>query len=93
MNVWTAVAAASVLAFALALGCEENNPPPAAPPASADACGNQPNMAAALAYLREARQYLDRAEHNKGGWRDAAIRSTETAMYETARGCEFANAR
>jgi hypothetical protein len=48
-------------------------------------------MAAAAGSLRNARGYLDRAEHDKGGWRVAAIRATDDALRETVRGCEFAD--
>ncbi len=57
----------------------------------AGACNNQPNMAAALGQLRSARAALDRAEHNKGGWRDRAIGATNTAIAETERGCAFSD--
>jgi hypothetical protein len=52
----------------------------------------QPNMEAALAKLREAKTQLQAAEHDKGGWRVAAIASTEAAITETQRGIAFANA-
>jgi hypothetical protein len=90
MNAWTPIAAMSVIALAVAIGCGGSSPPPAPPP-MAVACNNQPNMDAALHRLREARGWLDRAEHNKGGWRDAAIHSTEVAIHETERGCQFAD--
>ena len=90
MNRWTPIAVASVTALAVAIGCGGSSPPPASPGA---ACNNQPNMAGAIANLREARQWLDKAEHNKGGWRDNAIRSSETAIQETERGCQSADAR
>jgi hypothetical protein len=60
--------------------------------ASADAsCNNQPNMAAALSNLRDARGWLDKAEHNKGGWRDRAIGATDNALRETNDGCNYAD--
>jgi hypothetical protein len=94
-NPWTPIAAVSVAIFALALGMgcvvhESSGPPPPAPGAPAG-CGNQPNMQAALNGLRDARGWLDRAEHNKGGWRDRAIAATDTAIRETERGCGFAD--
>jgi hypothetical protein len=64
---------------------------PAASPGGAGACNNQPNMANAVGELREARAALDRAEHDKGGWRVAAINATTDAIQETERGCAFAN--
>jgi hypothetical protein len=63
----------------------------AALPAVAGPCHDQPNMAAALEALRNARAALDRAEHNKGGWRVAAVEATEKAIKETQRGCEAAD--
>jgi hypothetical protein len=48
-------------------------------------------MQAALNGLRDARGWLDRAEHNKGGWRERAIAATDTAIRETERGCRFAD--
>jgi hypothetical protein len=89
-NAWTPIAAVSLVAFAVAVGCGGSAPPPAAPPAVV-ACNNQPNMSSALNYLRDARGSLERAEHNKGGWRDLAITSTDIAIRETERGCQFAD--
>jgi hypothetical protein len=57
----------------------------------AAACNNQPNMAGAIGALRKARGYLERAEHDKGGWRARAIQSTDVAIRETERGCAFAD--
>lgn len=51
----------------------------------------QPNMEAALAQLREARASLERAEHDKGGWRVKAIEATSAAIRETERGIAFDN--
>lgn len=59
--------------------------------AQAGTCNNQPNMAHALGGLRSARGYLDRAEHDKGGWRVKAIESTDTAIRETEQGCAYAD--
>jgi hypothetical protein len=55
------------------------------------ACNNQQNMANALTSLRNARTALDRAEHDKGGWRVKAIEATDSAIKETERGCAFAD--
>jgi hypothetical protein len=57
----------------------------------AGACDNQPNMAAALGALSRARDWLGRAELNKGGWREAAIDATNNAMSATIGGCQYAN--
>ncbi|HEY8074177.1 MAG TPA: hypothetical protein VIF62_08710 [Labilithrix sp.] len=58
---------------------------------AAGVCHDQPNMAAAAASLRSARASLEKAEHNKGGWRAAAIEATDKALRETDRGCAFAD--
>ena len=51
----------------------------------------QPHMRDALHNLEQALGDLKSAEHDKGGWRAAAIKSTETAIKETRRGIEFDN--
>jgi hypothetical protein len=56
-------------------------------------CGDQPNMQHAASVLRGARQSLDKAEHDKGGWRGRAVQATETAIRETENGCATADAR
>jgi hypothetical protein len=89
MNAWTPIAAISVVALAFAIGCEVHEV--SGPAAPAAGCSNQPNMQTALNELRAARGSLGRAEHNKGGWRDAAIASTDTATRETERGCNYAD--
>ncbi len=102
MNPWTPIAAVSIaaLALSLGLGCvvEQAHPAPApataaapAPAGGAVGCGNQPNMQAALSGLRDARQWLERAEHDKNGWRARAVAATDTAIHETERGCGFAD--
>ena len=54
-------------------------------------CNNQINMANALNSLRSGRAALDKAEHDKGGWRVKAIEASDNAIKETERGCAFAN--
>jgi hypothetical protein len=56
-------------------------------------CGDQPNMQHAASVLRGARQSLDKAEDDKGGWRARAIQATETAIRETENGCASADSR
>jgi hypothetical protein len=51
----------------------------------------QPHMRSALSNLEAALSELRSSEHDKGGWRSAAVRSTETAIKETRRGIEFDN--
>ena len=97
MNRWNSIAICSLTTLILALGCEVHESPapapaPAAPPAAGGgACNNQPNMAGALQELREARGSLERAEHDKGGWRVKAVEATNTAIRETENGCAFAD--
>jgi hypothetical protein len=47
-------------------------------------------MRAALDELRQARSELDRAEHNKGGHREAAIRLVDQAIDEVKMGMDDA---
>jgi hypothetical protein len=81
MNLWKPLALCSIGALALSLGTEIS--------LAAGVCHDQPNMAAALGALRSARASLEKAEHNKGGWRVAAIEKTSAAITETERGCAF----
>jgi hypothetical protein len=83
MNVWKPVALVAIAGLVASLGAQVAS--------AAGVCRNQPNMQAALEHLRQARAALDRAEHNKGGWRDRAIAATQTALDETNRGCAFAD--
>src|SRR5579862_4708873 len=95
MNFWKPLALVSMATTALVIGCEAHanvaaTAPAAAPgPGPAPGRAGQPNMEAALEHLRAARGFLDRAEHDKGGWRVAAIRATQTAIEETQRGMAF----
>ena len=47
---------------------------------------DQPHMARALQHLRSARAELEKAEHNKGGWRARAIRNVDQAINDTENG-------
>jgi hypothetical protein len=82
MNYWKAIALCSLGALAISISTQI---------AAAGVCHDQPNMAAAAASLKAARASLDKAEHNKGGWRAAAIEATNKAITETDRGCAFAD--
>jgi hypothetical protein len=82
MNVWKPIAIVSACGLVCSVGIQV---------AAAGVCHDQPNMAAALASLKTARASLDKAEHNKGGWRDAAIEKTNAAIAEAERGCAFAD--
>ena len=83
MNLWKPIALLSIAGLVASVGVQS---------AKADgACHNQPNMQAALDHLKRARASLDKAEHNKGGWRDRAITATDNAIREAVKGCEFAD--
>lgn len=87
MKPWKLISLAAIVVFASAtfVRMATGSPTPPGP------CYDQPNMAAALSSLKAARASLDKAEHNKGGWRVAAIEATSKAIAETDRGCAFAN--
>jgi hypothetical protein len=51
---------------------------------------DQPHMRRALEHLRAARAELQRAEHNKGGWRLRAIRNVDQAIGDTENGMRSA---
>jgi hemerythrin-like domain-containing protein len=91
MNLWKPLALVSTSALVMLVGYQA---------ASANGAHHQepssvgfPHMEAAIARLREARHELDNAEHNKGGWRDRAIESTDRAIAESKRGIEWAGDR
>jgi hypothetical protein len=52
---------------------------------------DQPHMQRALQHLRAARAELERAEHNKGGWRVHAISSVDKAIADTENGMKSAH--
>jgi hypothetical protein len=93
MNVWKPLALTAVAALGLVVSLQAayagGSGSASAP--QAGLCHDQPNMTAALSGLRAARASLDRAEHNKGGWRSNAITATNTAIAEAERGCAFAD--
>ncbi len=83
MNVWKLVALGAVGALAVSVGTQVAF--------AGGECHGQPNMQAAIDHFRQARASLDRAEHNKGGWRDRAIQAADNAIRETSAGCGFAD--
>ena len=92
MNVWKPIAFCLAAALVASIGVQtasaDRNPDPL--PGAIAGCGpRQPNMAAAHSALQSALSYLNKAEHNKGGWRVAAINATNTAINETATGCNY----
>lgn len=93
MNVWKPIAIALAACLVASIGVQtasaDRNPSPL--PGTIAGCGpRQPNMAAAHSALQSALSYLNKAEHNKGGWRVAAVNATTTALNETATGCSYA---
>jgi hypothetical protein len=94
MNLWKPLAITTTSLLTLVVGYQAafansgSNASASAP--EAGVCHDQPNMAAALGSLRAARASLDKAEHDKGGWRAGAVTATNTAISETERGCAFA---
>jgi hypothetical protein len=83
MNVWKPIALCAIGACAISVGTQLAY--------AGGECHNQGNMQAALDHFRQARASLDRAEHNKGGWRDRAIQAADTAIRETSAGCVYAD--
>jgi hypothetical protein len=82
MSAWKPIALLSTSGLALTIGIQI---------ATAGPCHDQRNMADAVLRLKEAKAALERAEHNKGGWRVAAIEAINKAIVETDRGCAFAD--
>jgi hypothetical protein len=94
MNLWKPIALCSIAGLALSVGTQISSAASGRGDERlpiAGVCHDQPNMAGAVASLKSARAYLDKAEHNKGGWRVAAIEATNKAITEADRGCAFAD--
>jgi hypothetical protein len=83
MNLWKPIALCSIAGLVLSVGTQISS--------AAGVCHDQPNMAAANSSLHAAKASLEKAEHNKGGWRVKAIEAINLAIKETDRGCEFAD--
>ncbi len=49
----------------------------------------QPHMMAAIEHLRAAKEELNKASHDKGGHRDAAINAIEEAIHQVKEGIRF----
>lgn len=81
MNVWKITSLCLAAALVTSIGMQA---------AWAGVCFDQPNMIAAKASLESAKSSLEKAEHNKGGWRDAALSAVKTAISETNKGCAVA---
>jgi hypothetical protein len=83
MNLWKPIALCAIGALIISAGTQVAS--------AGGECRNQHNMQDALDHFRAARAALERAEHNKGGWRDRAIGAADTAIRETNAGCAFAD--
>jgi hypothetical protein len=53
---------------------------------------HQPHMDRAIVMLRNAREQLDMAEHDKGGYRERAIASIDQAIRDVQAGIDYAEA-
>lgn len=71
-----------VLVFALSFPMAVPAAPRAAQPNAAAAAEPHPELRAAMANLREAREHLDHAAHDFGGHRVAAIKAVDEAIRE-----------
>ena len=93
MNLWKPVALLSIAGLVSSVGLQlaAAAPADARTEVGAGVCHDQPHMAAAVASLKEARAQLEKAEHNKGGWRVKAIEATNAAIVEADKGCAFAD--
>ena len=95
MNVWKPIAIVATAGLIASIGIQSAHatkpPTDQEPQTLTGPCFDQPNMAAAKSNLESALVYLQRSEHNKGGWREAAIQSTQQAIARTNEGCRQAN--
>jgi len=94
MNVWKPIAIVATAGLVAVVGAQTayaNKPAEPEPAKLSGPCWDQPQMAAAKANLEAAYSHLLHSEHNKGGWRDAAIAATQTAIARTNEGCRVAN--
>jgi hypothetical protein len=85
MNLWKPIALCSIAGLVLCLGTQVSS--------AGGACNDQKNMYNALTSLKAAKGWLDAAEHDKGGWRAAAIEKTNAAIAQTEKGCAYASGR
>ena len=88
MNVWKPIAFSLAAGLVASIGLQV-----ASAQTNIGNCHNQPNMLNAAHSLYAARDSLNKAEHNKGGWRDRAIAATSNAIKETENGCAVADIR
>jgi hypothetical protein len=98
MNVWKPIAILSMTGLVASIGihvCSANvasaETESKIEQANIGNCHNQPNMLNAARSLYAARDSLNRAEHNKGGWRERAVIAATNAIHETETGCAYAD--
>jgi len=91
MNLWKPLALVSMAALFVTIGYQSAHASAAPAPPPANVAGAQPHLPAALASLETAKSALQKAEPDKGGWRAAALVSTEVAIKEVKRGIQFDN--
>jgi len=70
------------LSFPVAVPAAPRTPQPKPGPAAAAAAEEHPELRAAMANLRDAREHLDHAAHDFGGHRVAAIKAVDEAIHE-----------
>jgi hypothetical protein len=70
------------LSFPMAVPAAPRTPQPKAAPAAAADRESHPEIRAAMANLREAREHLERAKHDFGGHRVAAIKAVDEAIHQ-----------
>jgi hypothetical protein len=88
MNFWKPIALVSMASMIVTVGYQSAQASPAPKP-EPTVTGGQPHMVAALKALETAKSELQKAEHDKGGWRSAAAIAAETAIKEVNRGIAF----
>ena len=92
MNPWKPIALCLAAGLVASIGIQtasaNKNPDPT--PSLTGPCHDQVHMATALSSLETAKNALQNAEHDKGGWREAALQGTNTAISQTQTGCNFA---
>ena len=90
MNLWKPIAIVSMSVSIFVVGYHGASASPEPTP-SPRLGVNQPHMQAALAALQLAQSELNQAEHNKGGWRVAALRDLGPVLTDVNNGIAAGN--
>jgi hypothetical protein len=95
MNLWKPIAISATVGLVASIGIQtaSANKNPDGATSLKGVCHDQPHMAAALGGLQTVKTHLEQAEHNKGGWRVAALQAAETAISQTQTGCNYASGK